>query len=67
MDKENKCEERQVQKRQNRMKENKSPNRISWEEERKNIIKGKEEVEHVPFQVAACSVGENKRKDDGRN
>lgn len=49
------------------MKENKNPNRKSWEEERKNIRKEKEGVEHVPFQVAACCVGENKRKDDGRN
>lgn len=67
MDKESKCEGRQVQKRQNRMKENKNPNRKSWGEERRNIIKKKEGVEHVPFQVAACCVGENKRKDDGRN
>lgn len=49
------------------MKENKNPNRKSWEEERKNIIKEKEGMEHVPFQVAACCVGETKRKDDGRN
>lgn len=67
MDKESQCEERQVQDRQNRMKENKNPNRKPWKEERKNIIKEKEGVEHVPFQVAAYYVGENKRKDDGRN
>lgn len=49
MDKENKCEERQVWKRQNRMKENKNPIRKSWGEERKTSERKRKEWNMCPF------------------